>query len=402
MSAGTARLRAGSFAASLALALLALVGCPRESQDDAHHHEEHPGDEHAEARHVESGDRVRIERGMLRDLRVTTQPAESRPAGDSVVVLGELQVNEDTYAEVGTPIAARVARVMVTAGDRVSKGQPLAELDSTEVGRARAALRAARAQSALARQTLERRSDLARDQIVAARDVEASSAELARAESEERAARDSLTALGALSGNGSQFVLKAPIAGTVIDRTALLGRLVDSARPLFIIGDLTRLWLVVHAFERDALRMRPGTSATVQFPALPGQPTSGNVTWIGSRVDPTSRTVDVRIMVDNPGGNLRPGMSARALVPLGDSAETVVAVPVEAVQRGPEGWCVFLPTAEEGVFEIRAVGRGRELGAEVEILSGLNAGDPVVKDGAFLLAAEAAKARGGGEDEHQH
>jgi cobalt-zinc-cadmium efflux system membrane fusion protein len=126
------------------------------------------------------------------------------------------------------------------------------------------------------------------------------------------------------------------------------------------------------------------------------------VTRIGSRVDPASRTVDVRIVIDNPGGNLRPGMSARALVPLGDRAETVVAVPVEAVQRARQGWCVFLPTSEEGVFEIRAVGRGRELGAEVEILSGLSAGEPVVKDGAFLLAAEAAKARGGGEDEHGH
>lgn len=402
MSSRMARLRAASFAAMIALLLLVLSACPRESHDDADHHAEHGADEHSEARHVESEGRVRIERGMLRDLRVTTQPAESRPAGDSVVVLGELQVNEDTYAEVGSPIAARVSRVMVAAGDRVSRGQPLAELDSSEVGRARAALRAASAQRALARQTLERRSDLARDQIVAARDVEVAAAELARAESEERAARDSLTALGATSGTGSQFVLKAPIAGTVIDRTALLGRLVDSERPLFIIGDLARLWLVVHAFERDALRMRPGTNAVVQFPALPGQPTSGSVMRIGSRVDPTSRTVDVRIMVENPGGNLRPGMSARALVPLGDSTETVVAVPVEAVQRGPEGWCVFLPTAEEGVFESRAVGRGRELGAEVEILSGLNAGDLVVKDGAFLLAAEAAKARGGGEDEHQH
>jgi membrane fusion protein, heavy metal efflux system len=378
------------------------LACPRSSHDDAEHHDEHHDEERSEAQHAEQDGHVRIERGMLRDLRVTTQSAESRPAGDSVVVLGELQVNEDTYAEVGSSIPARVSRVMAAAGDRVAAGQPLAELDSTEVGRARAELRSASAAAALARQTLQRRSDLARDQIVATREVEASAAELARAESQERAARDALAALGATSGSGSRFMLQAPIAGTVIDRTALLGRMVDAQRPLFVIGDLARLWLVVHAFERDALRMRPGKSATVTFPALPGQPTSGSVTRIGSRVDPASRTVDVRIVIDNPGGNLRPGMSARALVPLGDRAETVVAVPVEAVQRAREGWCVFLPTAEEGVFEIRAVGRGRELGAEVEILSGLTAGEPVVKDGAFLLAAEAAKARGGGEDEHGH
>lgn len=388
---------------ALLIASFGLLACPRSTHDDADHHDDHHEEEgHTETHHAEDDGRVRIEHGMLRDLRVTTQAAASRPAGDSVVVLGELQVNEDTYAEVGSSIPARVSRVMAAAGDRVSQGQALAELDSSEVGRARAELRAASAEAALARQTLQRRSDLARDQIVATREVEASAAEVAQAESKERAARDAIAALGAVQGTGSRFTLYAPIAGTVIDRTALLGRLVDAERPLFVIGDLTRLWLVVHAFERDALRMRPGTTATVTFPALPGQPTSGSVTRIGSRVDPASRTVDVRIVIDNPGGNLRPGMSARALVPLGDRAETVVAVPVEAVQRAQQGWCVFLPTAEEGVFEIRAVGRGRELGAEVEILSGLTAGEPVVKDGAFLLAAEAAKARGGGEDEHGH
>jgi membrane fusion protein, heavy metal efflux system len=110
----------------------------------------------------------------------------------------------------------------------------------------------------------------------------------------------------------------------------------------------------------------------------------------------------VRIELENPTRVLRPGMSASALVPIGDSQATVVAVPVEALQRSPDGWCVFLQKEEEGVFELRTVGRGRDLGAEVEVLSGLRAGERVVKDGAFLLKAEADKARGGGEGEHHH
>jgi cobalt-zinc-cadmium efflux system membrane fusion protein len=180
--------------------------------------------------------------------------------------------------------------------------------------------------------------------------------------------------------------------------------MVDAERPLFIVGDLSRLWLVVHAFERDALRMRTGATARVTFAALPGESTSGTVTRIGSRVDPTSRTVDVRVELDNPSGVLRPGMSATALVPIGDAAETVVTVPVEAVQRQPQGWCVFIPRdrEDEGVFEIRPVGRGRDLGGEVEVLSGLRVGERVVVDGAFLLKAEADKARGGRQDEHHH
>lgn len=399
------RRRLASWALSFGLggSLSGACACERHDPKPGAH-----GDDHAE-RHEEAGDHaalaahlVRVERGMLRDLRVTTQLAESRPAGDTVTALGELRVNEDAYAEVGTPLPARVVSVLAAPGQVVSKDQVLVELDSAEVGRARALLGSSQAGLELARQTVERRRGLAEDQIVSARELQLAEAELSRARAEHRAARESLDALGGARGAGSRFQLTAPIAGTIIDRNALRGRMVGPDQALFIVGNLSRLWLIVHAFERDALRMRTSSIARVTFPALPGQPTSGTVTSIGSRVDPASRSVDVRIEVDNPTGVLRPGMSASAWVPVGDAAETVVAVPVEALQRQPQGWCVFLPTQEEGVFEIRPVGRGRDLGGEVEVLSGLAAGERVVVDGAFLLKAEADKARGGGAGEHEH
>lgn len=388
---------------SLVAPLLGLGGCEQHEKAPAPQHDEHAEHHEESAAPGElAAHLVRVERGMLRDLRVTTQLAESRPAGDTVTALGELRVNEDAYAEIGTPLPARVAKVLAAPGELVTEGQVLAELDSPEVGRARALLRSSEARVRLAEQTALRRRGLAQAQIVSERELQAAEAELAQARAEHRAAREMLDALGAAQGSGSRFSLKTPIAGTVIDRAALRGRMVSSEQPLFIVGDLRRLWLVVHAFERDALRMRTGTTARVTFPALPGQPASGTVTTVGGRVDPASRSVDVRIEIDNPTGVLRPGMSATALVPVGDGAETVVAVPVEALQRQPQGWCVFLPTAEEGVFEIRPVGRGRDLGGEVEVLSGLAAGERVVVDGAFLLKAEADKARGGGAGEHEH
>jgi len=383
------------------LAQLTAACTPREAEPHAHEeHAEHAAPGETRGEHVPN--LVRVEHGMLRDLRVTIQPAESRPAGDTVTVLGELRVNEDAYAEIGTSITARVSRVLAAPGDVVKEGQPLVELDSPEVGRARATLSTSGARLELARRTIERRRGLAADQIIPQRELHAAEAELAQWEAERRAAHESLAALGAERGSGSRFVLSAPLAGTVIDRTVLRGRLVDAEQPLFSVGDLSKLWLVVHAFERDALRMHTGATARVSFPALPGQSASGAVTLIGSRVDPVSRTVDVRIELDNPRGVLRPGMSASALVPLGDAAETVVAVPVQALQRQPDGWCVFVPREAEGEFELRAVGRGRDLGPEVEVLSGLRAGERVVVDGAFLLKAEADKARGGGDGEHHH
>jgi len=106
----------------------------------------------------------------------------------------------------------------------------------------------------------------------------------------------------------------------------------------------------------------------------------------------------VRIEVDNPTGVLRPGMSATAWLPVGEGAP-VLAVPAAALQRLEDRWCVFIPQSE-GAFEIRHVGRGRDLGGEVEILNGLTTGDTVVVEGAFLLKAEAEKARGAGEHHH--
>jgi cobalt-zinc-cadmium efflux system membrane fusion protein len=92
-------------------------------------------------------------------------------------------------------------------------------------------------------------------------------------------------------------------------------------------------------------------------------------------------------------------MSATVWLPVGEGAP-VIAVPAAALQRLDDKWCVFVPKAE-GTFEVRAVGRGRDLGGEVEILSGLEAGATIVVDGAFLLKAEAEKARGGG-GHHDH
>lgn len=395
------------YASWLLLTALAL-GC-----EDRHAHEDEaePKGEHDHAHadgrergHAEAGERdvLHVDRNLLRDLRVTTRAAESRPAGDSVTALGELRVNEDAYAEVGSSLPARIDKVLAAPGDQVKPGQPLAELDSPEIGRARAQLAASGARLDLARKTEARRSALAGDRIVSQRELEATRAELVEAEAEQRAAAQALAALGSARGSGSRFVLSAPIAGTVIERHALRGRLASGDEPLFIIGDLRKLWLVVHSFERDALRMHVGSTARVTFPALPGRAFEGTVTRLSSQVDPISRTLDVRIEIDNPGGELRPGMSGSALVPLGDARGAVVAVPVEALQRLEQGWCVFLPKQEPGEFEIRPVGRGRELGAEVEVVSGLRAGEPVVVDGAFLLKAEADKSRGGGHEHHHH
>jgi cobalt-zinc-cadmium efflux system membrane fusion protein len=123
------------------------------------------------------------------------------------------------------------------------------------------------------------------------------------------------------------------------------------------------------------------------------------VLLVGSQVEVGSRTIPIRLAVANAGRRLKPGMSATVWLPVGEGAP-IVAVPAAALQRLDDRWCVFVPKGE-GAFEVRPVGRGRDLGGEVEIVSGLEAGETVVVDGAFLLKAEAEKARGAG-GHHDH
>jgi len=355
--------------------------------------------------HKEDANTVEVDEAMLRDLRITTRPVESRAGGELVMILGDLAVDQRAYAEVGTPVAARVTRLLVNAGDRVRSGQTLAELTSPELGRERAEYLSASARLTLAEAALERKRGLAAEKIVPLREVQEAESAAGEARAALRASRAAIAAFGVEppaddgdDATSSAFVLRAPVAGSVIERTAVVGQMLDPAAPAFRIGELSTLWLTVHAFERDAVRIQQGVAASLYFPALPGQDFEGTVTVVGNQVERDSRTVPIRIDVKNKNNLLRPGMSATATLPVGATGAPILTVPVASVQRVRNEWCVFLPKDAEH-FEIRRIGRGRDLAGEVEVLSGLRAGETIVVDGAFLLKAQAEKGEGN-HDEH--
>jgi membrane fusion protein, heavy metal efflux system len=351
--------------------------------------------------HGDSDTIVRIADDMLRDLRLTTAVVEARTGGEGAPVLGELHVDEEHYAEVSSALPAKAVRLRATPGDRVAVGTPLVELASIELGKARGALREAEARRALAVQALARKRGLAEERIVPQREVQEADAEAQAAEAALAAARATLESLGigVEGGDGGRFFLKAPVNGTVLDRQVVQGQVVEPGRVLFKIGDLARLWLVAHASERDALQVRVGSAARVAYPALPGQPFEARVSLVGRIVDAGSRTIPVRLLVANTDDRLRPGMSATVWLPVGDEGRHLT-VPAASLQRLHDSWCVFVPRGE-GRFDARRVGRGRDLGGEVEILSGLAAGETVVVEGAFLLKAEGEKAESeGGHHDH--
>lgn len=380
-------------------ASLVLAGCGR-GAEEARPAANAPPPAAPEAPHADDPNVLRIDPGMMRDLRVTTMVVESRKGGEEVSLLGELAVDERMYAEVAVPMPARAAQVLAAPGDAIRRGQPLLMLQSPDLGRARAEYLSAAARLRLAEAALARKRALLEERIAPLREVQEAEAEHESARASVRSAQAALAAFGVepptgeLTAGASSFSLRSPIAGTVIAREVMLGQMLDPGTPAFKIGDLSRLWLTVHAFERDAVRITKGAAAKLSFSALPGERFDGVVALVGREVERESRTVPVRIDVRNPGGRLRPGMSATALVPVGASNTAILTVPVAALQRVKGEWCVFVPK-DATTFEIRKIGRGRDLGGEVEVLSGLGPKDTVVVEGAFLLKAQAEKGEAG-------
>lgn len=388
----------------LPVACLALLACGRNAEHAAPSPPAESSAEPADAHADDGTNTVTVDAGMLRDLRITLGTVESRPGGEQITLLGELAVNESQYAEVAAPVQARVTHLLVNAGDTVRAGQALAELASPTLGQARAEHLSAQARVRLTEAAVARTRDLAAEQIVPRREVQEAESAAADARALLRSARAAIGAFGAdppatdtAEAAGSSFVLRTPIGGSVIERRAVVGQMLDPAAPAFRIGNLSTLWLTVHAFERDAVRITSGVPARIVFPALPGRDFRGAVMMVGRHVEPDSRTVPVRIDVRNASGVLRPGMSASAVLPIGASGAPILIVPVSAVQRVRTDWCVFLPK-NGSTFEIRRIGRGRDLGSEVEVLSGLQPGESIVVDGAFLLKAQAERGEAGHDD----
>jgi len=382
------------------LATLAVFGCKKTEAEGEHHEETWRA---TAARAEQPANILEVEETMLRDLRLTTTKVAQRPGGESVNVVGELHADQGRYAEVGVSVTARVVRLIAAPGQTVRTGQVLAEAQSVELGRARADYDAAQARVTLARSALERKRALA-DRIVPRREVQEAEADLAAAQAELRSAEATLQALGVSArsgGDASRLPLISPIGGTVIERNIVLGQMIDPEHVAFRIGDLGSLWLVAHAYERDAVRVAVGAPARVTLAAYPGQVFTGRVAYVGRQVDAASRTIPVRVELANPQHALRPGMSASAWLQISTGGQSVVVtVPVAALQRLRDQWVVFVPKSER-TLEIRTVGRGRDLQGQVEVLTGLRPGETVVVDGAFLLKAEAEKAEFGG-DHHEH
>ena len=406
----------------LLLFLLALAACdaPGDGHDhdeEAEGHDKHEDHDEGHDKHEDHGGHedgvVRLEPAAAEASGVRVEPAGLRALLPELRTTGRVAFNENRLAHVGPRSEGRVAEVKADLGAALTAGQAVAIIDSVELGRARADYLGARADLGVARAALDREDALLAEKITSEAEVLAARAAFEQARARTSAAAETLRVLGLGSreiegldfgsGTPGRVALRAPFAGTLVERHLQRGEYVSPEDTLFTVADLSSLWIWIDVYERDLSRVHKGDEAHVTVEAWPGRSWAGTVTYLRDAVDPDSRTVRARIEVANPDGALRPEMFAtvQLLDPHHDdaAADQVLAVPDAAIQRGADGPVLYVQTAP-GVYEQRAVRLGHRSGGFAEVLSGLQAGEQVVVAGSFLLKTEVSRESLGGGHSH--
>ncbi len=194
---------------------------------------------------------------------------------------------------------------------------------------------------------------------------------------------------------GKQLELKAPIDGVIIERNATVGELADKNKEVFTISDPTQLWAIAEVKERDIAAVKVGQDATFTVLPYPQDKFNGKVILVGNQVEAPSRTMEVRIAVNNADGRLKPGMFADVEITT-TMLENVLLVPDSALQTDGDNQIVFVALGGNK-FEKRTVKLGEEQQGRVQVLEGLKADEKIATEGSFILKSEMLKGELGEE-----
>ena len=310
-----------------------------------------------------------------------------------------VQPNENELAEVTTLIRGRVVEVSVDVGQDMKKGTLLALLHSTDLGLAEAAYLKSTAKLHEAELAYERARDLHQHRAVSLAELQRREAEMRTVRAEAREAAHRLELLGVPADEirrldreqtiRSDVPIRAPIAGRLIMRNLTRGEVVETTQKLFMVADLSDVWVVGNVPEKDVQFIHRDLSVEVRTTAYPGKVFPGTITYVGDVLDPATRTMRLRVTVPNPKKLLKPEMFATVRIYAAPMLD-VLTVPLAAVQSGPAGPMVFVQRRPQE-FEARAVTLGEESGEVVTVRDGLREGEAVVVTGAFVLKSEVEK-----------
>nr|WP_153822550.1 efflux RND transporter periplasmic adaptor subunit [Polyangium spumosum] len=320
---------------------------------------------------------------------IRTVKAEERNNAGGVVVMARIAYDATRLAHLNARAAGVVRAMKVDIGSQVKKKDPLAVIESAEVGADRSKLEAARVRVGIAQKNLDRLTMLQKSGFSSEKDVLAAEQELAAARAERAGLATALSIIGAGGGAGGSYTLTSPIDGVVTQRSATVGKLVGLEEMLFEVVDTSAMWAELDVPEAELAAVAAGQSVTLDVDGLAGRTFRGKITYLSPQIDLATRTVRARVPLENADGALRGNMFGRARVDVG-AERASVTLPDAAVQRAKDVHLVFVKLAEDE-YEARRVELGIRVGNLVEIRKGVRPGEDVVTTGSFLLKTETLK-----------
>jgi cobalt-zinc-cadmium efflux system membrane fusion protein len=360
---------------------------------------------------------LQVDPGEGRHFHLTTAEVKRLTVPEILTLNGQIEPDETLTTPVISPMPGRIEKANFQLGEMVKKGEMLAEIRSDEVATVETdLLKDVLSMDAdiaendvdykLAKSVYERKNGLLGEGIAARADVETAKRDLDHAEAAKQSlltkrmaiitsASERLRLFGVLPSEinrllksrhiDNTFEIYSPRTGVISNRDADLGQLIDNTHGLFVVSDLSKVWLMADVYEKDIERIRVGDRAKVFVDSFPDKAFSGVVDYLASNVTPETRTLKVRVRVDNPQLFLRPKMFARVALQTGE--RTIVAVPSESVQKTGETYVTYVRTGDNRYRE-RKVDIGHTYGDFVEVVSGLRQGETVVAHGSLELQGE--------------
>ncbi|MCK6485483.1 MAG: efflux RND transporter periplasmic adaptor subunit [Phycisphaerae bacterium] len=387
---------------------------PRDQHDDDGHEDNKPNDQHDADEHGDAHDRgahgghqegvVRLSPEAMKSYGIEVAVAGPGKLERTITLPGEVRLNADRVAHIVPRVSGMVREVRKNLGDAVTAGEVIAILDSRELADAKAADLAAASRHELAKANVERIEKLFEKKIAPEEELLKARQTLAETDIDHRTAEAKLHALGLTQEqvenlhkerdtDYSRYEIKAPFAGTVIEKHITLGEVVNPETSCFVLADLSDVWIDVTVYPQDVPHVVSGRPVIVSAAGMNAH--RGEIAYVSPKVDEGTRTGMARVVLPNADGHWRPGMFVRAdLVVSAEDARVVV--PDSAIQTIENQPVVFVEEHER--FEMRPVVVGRKSGTHCEVVSGLNPGERYAATGTFILKAELGKA----EAEHEH
>ena len=330
------------------------------------------------------------------------EQVESAPLARTVERNVEIAYNANRYARLSSRAAGVVAEVTKDLGETVARGETLAIVDSIDLGTAKSEVLGAMetvklwdANAQRERALLEKGAGIEREVLEAQTNLAEARIALSRARQRLRnlgLSKEQIEAVEKDGDTSSLLAVTASFDGMVVERTAVIGEVVEPGTPLLSIADTNVMWAMVDLSGADLAVVKTGQDATVTVDGLPGKSFAGRLTWISTQLDPRTHALKARIELDNGDGLLRANMFGRARISPGDDHRVAITIPKEAVQW--EGCCnvAFIRTEGGGMtFQPARLVLGFDAGDRYEVAGGLEPGDTIVTKGSFILKNEILK-----------